>query len=233
MTPGALALLVALGSRPALPSDGGIPAESPDLRIGSAMSVVLLDGERLEGTFAGFEGQAVRLSGPRGLEPIPLPLVAAFEVGGRSWTPAAFLEGARRAADALPPLAVPPPVVPLAASLAWAGAGHLVLRDTRSFVAYASLDAILVGAGTVFAVQRQWGALAPVVVLDLVLRGWAGGASAREAARRRALRRVQSALPAIPPATPPAAADPPPPPDSTEGPGASEPAGDSPSGLDR
>ena len=203
MTPGALALLVALDSGPAASEDvASTPAspaveEVPDVRIGSSVVLVLLDGQRLDGTFAGFEGQAVRLSGPRGVEPIPVQLVSAFEVAGRSWTRAAFLEGARRAADALPPLAAPPPVVPLVTSFVWAGAGYLTLGDTRTFAGYAALDAIFVGAGVVFALQHQWGALAPVVALDVLLRGWSGGASAREAARRRALRQVHAALPAV------------------------------------
>ncbi len=199
MTPGHLALLVALGHAAADPPAVAPPpvAEvgSPDLRIGSAVVLVLLDGQRLDGTFAGFEGRAVRLSGSRGVAPIPLALVSAVEVEGRTWSREAFLDGARRAAEALPPLAVPPPALPLAASFAWAGTGHLLLGDTRTFLGYAAFDAILVGSGAVFALQRQWGALAPVVVLDVLLRGWSGGASAREAARRRALRRVQEAQP--------------------------------------
>ncbi|MBN1336304.1 MAG: hypothetical protein JXB39_10110 [Deltaproteobacteria bacterium] len=209
MIPGALLLVGAL-IRPVASSDGAVPpetavaAEVPALKIGTPVVVVLLDGHRLEGTFAGFEAQAVRLTGPRGVEPIPLVLVGAVEVSGHAWTPAAFLEGARRAADALPPLGVPHPVVPLVASFAWAGTGHLVLHDTRSFLGYAALDAILVGAGLVFVLERHWGALAPVVAVDLVLRSWAGQESAREAARRRALRRVYTTLPAVPPNAPPA-----------------------------
>jgi len=82
-------------------------------------------------------------------------------------------------------------------SFVWAGAGYLTLGDTRTFAGYAALDAIFVGAGVVFALQHQWGALAPVVALDVLLRGWSGGASAREAARRRALRPSWQTSPAV------------------------------------
>jgi hypothetical protein len=159
----------------------------PTIHSGLRLEVEAIGAVRYEGAFSGMGDEHLLLSTRDGVVEIPMAVVLSIEIGGVSYGPEAFTEGARRWGQAMLDEAVrtPRPVLVGGLSVLWAGAGPAALGNWKSAAAYSVLEASFLGAGAVMIANEQYGPLLPLAALDALLHAWAAGDSVRESRRRR------------------------------------------------
>ncbi len=152
------------------------------------LTVELIAGGEVQGYPVGGDEDGLTVTWDNRRTTVPWELVDSVQVNGE-FVPVPvvkteLLEFAQP--QALSELWAPPPLAVGAASLIWPGAGHLLLGDRRSFLAYSGLELALIGvAAWEVHYNESLGPLIPLVALDLVFRVYSAVEATDEARERR------------------------------------------------
>ena len=160
---------------------------APELHPGSPITVTLVGGERYEGLFSGLSTETITIISPEMNEPIPVALIASYEVSGELCTFSELVDGLESWSDGIEAeqIRTPSPAGVAALSGLWAGAGPLALGQRSSFVAYSVVEVVFLSSVAIMAYQGQYGQVALVGGVDVLLHVYAASDSFAEAKRRR------------------------------------------------